>query len=54
MEECDRKLLELASRMTMVEESHRHDVEQIRSEIQGISQEICGWGWGDGEKYVLY
>jgi len=39
VEECDRKLLELASRMTMVEESHRHDVEQIRSEIQGISQE---------------
>ena len=48
VEECDRKLLELASQMTMVEESHRHDVEQLRSEIQGISQEIAdgGWGWG--------
>lgn len=40
VEECDRKLLELASQMTLVEESHRHDVEQIRSEIQPwISQE---------------
>eukprot|EP00438_Fugacium_kawagutii_P013556 Skav201864 [mRNA] locus=scaffold3490:205574:212531:- [translate_table: standard] len=46
VEECDRKLLELSSQITMVEESHRHDVEQIRSDIQGLERQERGEeGW---------
>jgi len=38
VEECDRKLLALADQMTTVEESHRHDVEQLHAEIQELTQ----------------
>lgn len=39
VEECDRKLLALADQMTTVEESHRHDVEQLHAEIQELTNQ---------------